>query len=114
MRVNSDLLKHLEFLTIMFDGTRNFLYSPVLLYLYIRGSSISERGGIFVVGSNWKILCSKCLLWYNISIINNDYAKNHNKISIYLYKNDMFINNVIVHYLFNNDKSFRYIPLDFH
>ena len=68
MRVNSALLKHFEFLTTMFDGMRNFLYSPVLLYLQIRGSSISERGGIFVVGSNWKNLCSNCLLWYNISM----------------------------------------------
>ncbi len=45
MRVNSDLLKQFEFLTIIVDGTRNFLYSIGVVYLLIRGSSISERGG---------------------------------------------------------------------
>ncbi len=29
MRVNSDLLKHFEFLTVKFDGTHGFLYSMV-------------------------------------------------------------------------------------
>ncbi len=69
MRVNSDLLKQFEFLTIIVDGTQNFLYSIGVIYLKIRGSSISERGGVFVVGSDWKNLCSKYWLWYNISII---------------------------------------------
>ncbi len=70
MRVNSDLLKHFEFLTIMFGGTRNFL-----LVSFISKSEVQvfpRGGGIFVVGSNWKNLCSKCWFWYNISITVNE------------------------------------------
>ena len=68
MRVNSDLLKHFEFLTIEFDGTRGFLYSTVSLISKSEVQVFPRGGGIFVVGSNWKNLCSNCLLWYNISM----------------------------------------------
>ena len=68
MRVNSALLKHFEFLTIKFDGTRGFLYSTVSLISESEVRVFPRGGDIFVVGSNWKNLCSNCLLWYNISI----------------------------------------------
>ncbi len=68
MRVNSDLLKQFEFLTIEFDGTRGFLYSTVSLISKAEVRVFPRGGGIFVVGSNWKNLCSNCLLWYNISM----------------------------------------------
>ncbi len=47
MRVNSDLLKHFEFLTIEFDGTHGFLYSMVSL---ISKSEVRvfPRGGGFL------------------------------------------------------------------
>ena len=47
MRVNSDLLKHFEFLTIKFDGTRGFLYSTVS---FISKSEVRvfPRGGGFL------------------------------------------------------------------
>ena len=65
MRVNSDLLKHFEFLTIEFDGTRGFLYSTVSLISKAE-VRVFPRGGEFL----WLVqnLCSKCLLWYNISM----------------------------------------------
>ena len=47
MRVNSDLLKHFEILTIMFDGTQNFLYS---IGVFISKSEVRvfPRGGGFL------------------------------------------------------------------
>ncbi len=68
MRVNSDLLKHFEFLTLEFDVTRGFLYSTVSLNSKLEVRVFPRGGGILVIGSNWKNLCSNCLLWYNISI----------------------------------------------
>ncbi len=46
MRVNSDLLKHFEFLTVKFDGMHGFLYSMVSL---ISKTEVRE-GGMFC---NW-------------------------------------------------------------
>ena len=50
MRVNSDLLKYFEFLTIEFDGMRGFLYSTVSL---ISKSEVRvfprERGFLWLV-----------------------------------------------------------------
>ena len=69
MRVNSDLLKQFEFFTIIVDGTRGFLYSTVSLISKAEVRVFPRGGLVFVVGSNWKNLCSKCLLWYNISIM---------------------------------------------
>ena len=37
MRVNSDLLKHFEFLTMKFDGTHGFLYSTVSFEYFREG-----------------------------------------------------------------------------
>ncbi len=69
MRVNSDLLKHFEFwLKCLMARETSYIVSVSFISKSEVRSSISERGGIFVVGSNWKNLCSKCCLWYNISI----------------------------------------------
>ena len=47
MRVNLDLLKHFEFLTIEFDGTRGFLYSTVS-FISMSEVRVFPRGGGFL------------------------------------------------------------------
>ncbi len=47
MRVNSDLLKHFEFLTIESDGTRGFLYSTGSLISKSEVQVFPRGGGDF-------------------------------------------------------------------
>ena len=59
MRVNSALLKHFEFLTIKFDGTRGFLYSTVLLISKSEVRVFPRGGGFFFqLGSNLIKYCA--------------------------------------------------------